>query len=129
MALTEQQLYTWCRTQRNRNTQGKIEPRCKKLLENIPGWTWEPYVDKWDRFYSLTKKYKVVEARFITPDGVKLGKWQANMRFSYKKREAGETGSGVCVITPERIKRLEAIPGWTWEMRVGTPHKAKRKRA
>ncbi|NNM65007.1 MAG: hypothetical protein HKL99_10415, partial [Burkholderiales bacterium] len=42
----------------------------------------------------------------LTPDGVRLGQWCANQRQDYK---AGR-------MPPERQARLEALPGWAWNV-------------
>lgn len=41
----------------------------------------------------------------VAPDGFSLGMWVANQRRSYRER----------ALTAERIRRLEELPGWTWE--------------
>jgi hypothetical protein len=105
MKMTEVQLYVWASRQRTLYNQGRLEPRRVILLEKIPGWTWTPEEDSWNQKYELSKKYGMVECKFITPDGVLLGIWQRNMRSN---------GGDNKFMTPERKKLLEKIPGWTW---------------
>jgi hypothetical protein len=39
--------------------------------------------------------------------GVKLGSWISEQRLAKK-------GKSKCVMSPERVATLEAIPGWRW---------------
>lgn len=106
--MTEQQLYIWMLQQRTLYNKGMLEPRRLKLLESISGWTWDTREDSWSLQYELTKKYGIVKVKFVTPDGIRLGCWQRHMRESEKNGNAS-------IMTPERKKLLENIPGWIWD--------------
>jgi hypothetical protein len=106
MKITDEQLATWIKIQRNRCT----DPRRRSLLEAISGWSWaKPYDELWSDMFHLTKKYGVVEARFITSNEIALGAWQNQMRVLYNDKDLR--------MTPERKKLLESISGWKWNQK------------
>jgi hypothetical protein len=100
MKLTEEQLYGWVNNQRQFYRMGKLDERKIKLLEALPGWSWNLLDARFQRGYDHTLKHGVVTPSFVTPDGYKLGQWQLQRRHAEDD--------------PERRKLLEAIPGWSW---------------
>lgn len=92
----------------------------RKLLEQIPGWTWDGKTrmvantvalmkiktkKTFEQGIKYTKKYGLVPQKFVTPDGYKLGVWQQNQRMRCKNGK-----------NPEQKKVLESIPGWKWKL-------------
>ena len=43
--------------------------------------------------------------KYVTPDGFKLGSWVSNQRKNKSKN----------LLSQDRIERLEALPGWSWD--------------
>ena len=43
--------------------------------------------------------------RYVTPDGFKLGSWVIRQRNNKSKN----------LLSQDRIERLEALPGWSWD--------------
>ena len=98
-------LGTWVNEQRQRKDEISAERRA--LLESVPGWTWDPYSESWERSYRALMSFADRERHCLVPkghveNGVKLGGWVTEQRAN---RDA---------MRPERRSRLEAVPGWSW---------------
>jgi len=95
--------------------------RRRKLLEAIPGWTWDKtYLNEsvkkgivtrsnrtWEKGFNELKKHGTgdVLQGFVTKDGYNLGNW-----VRLQRRTCND---------PHRRKKLESIPDWTWKARRG----------
>ena len=98
-----------------------------KLLEEIPGWIWEVDLDSiWEEkrqnvinFVKENNKFPSVHS--INHEEKSLGYWITNQRTSYK-------GKGRCKMTKKRIKLLEEIPGWVWEIDLDSVWEEKRQK-
>jgi hypothetical protein len=96
-----------------RSRRSGLDPAKVQQLEAVPGWTWHPHADQWeDGFRHLTE---YVERRgdarpvrkVVCDDGFKLGQWVTVQRTTKAKKEMDE----------QRVRRLEALPNWTWDPR------------
>ena len=100
----------WVNGQRNSKLKNEISQDRMKLLESLPGWVWDAYQEKWEigfaNLIAYVKAHGNAEAPMlhITSEGYKLGKWLS------KERRKSFTNK----ISADRIKRLEAIAGWSW---------------
>jgi superfamily II DNA or RNA helicase len=103
----------WQSHQRDSYKKGKISQDRIQKLEAI-GFRWDtgnitPVRLEWDFWYDLTLKYKDeygnpnTAQKYQTPDGYKLGQWQAHIQGSYRKG----------MLSQDRIQKLEAI-GFVW---------------
>lgn len=108
---TGYQLGHWASNQRNRYRDGKLSPKRTARLEALPGWTWNVIDAKWERgFAEMLRHVEVkgtadVPSRHVVPEtGYPLGQWVSTQRNRYRKGK----------LSPERIARLEALPGWRW---------------
>jgi hypothetical protein len=78
-------------------------------LESLPGWTWAALNTRWDEGFGHLKAFTEREgharppSKFKTPDGYELGIWVSTQRYVKDK------------MSHERIAKLEALPGWTWD--------------
>lgn len=105
-------LKSWITTQRTRYRSGKVDPDKVALLEQIPGWTWDPFTDDWDQGFAHLQAYvddngdALVGISYKAGD-FKLGKWVARQRVFFK------TGR----LHVDRVSRLESLPGWVWDKR------------
>jgi hypothetical protein len=93
-----------------------MSPERVGLLEALPGWSWDPFTDRWEKAYAALVKFTNREAHARVPgthveDGVRLGKWVTHQR------------SGRDKLTGEQQKRLEALPGWNWDARTDQWHR------
>jgi superfamily II DNA or RNA helicase len=78
-------------------------------LAGLPGWTWEPYDDRWESAYRLLKDFGDAEGHYDVPqsysiDGTRLGAWVGQQRLKHRQGQ----------LSQDRSERLEALPGWTW---------------
>lgn len=104
----------WLCTQRAlyRNSRYHLTTEQIRKLENI-GMQWQLHEDKrWDinyeaasRFYE-TNGHLRVNARYVTPEGIRLGRWITNIRQKYHATDAS--------LTEEQIQQLEQI-GMVWD--------------
>jgi hypothetical protein len=86
-------------------------------LEELPGWVWNAKVRPdpgWHEHFRCLEQFVAREGHPRVPghhveDGRKLGVWVSNQRAEYRQQKTS--------MTPERIARLEAVPGWSWNLR------------
>jgi hypothetical protein len=111
VVVEERVLTRWIATQRKAWKKNKLSPKHVKQLEELPCWSWDPSTDKWDQnfvavqaFHNKHKRDPVQRA--AGEEGV-LAAWVSAQRHAFKKS----------TLSPERIKRLEGIPGWSWGSR------------
>ena len=107
-------LNAWVNRQQHHYKIGRLQRQGDRLsrLEAIPGWKWWLTVpDRWERNYAALAKFHEREGHLQPAeghfeDGVSLWRW-----VSYQRRRYAD---GKLHTYPERIERLEAIPGWEW---------------
>lgn len=104
-------LYSWVVNIKLAYRQSKLSKDKIKLLEGI-GIDWRTAQEKsWDEGYSLAKSYFSengnlnIAARYVAPNGFRLGRWIGNQRALYRKGK----------LSYEKIKELECI-GIYWDM-------------
>jgi hypothetical protein len=102
---------TWVSRQRNNKKKDKLPEDKIKKLEALPEWSWAPTRNMWDVGFSYLKEYVErykharVHGKFKTNEGFGLGNWVARQRMMKKDEK----------LTPEQIKKLEALKGWVWD--------------
>jgi len=95
----------WVTTQRRKRSQ--LTPERRKLLEELPGWTWKGRTGKWEVGFDHLQQFvhdyghARVPSDYVAKDGFTLGSWVITQRYRMK-------------LDPERRARLEALPGWVW---------------
>jgi hypothetical protein len=80
-----------------------------QLLESLPQWSWNRFEDKWDKGFSFLKKYVEEFGHAKVHPNLKykifnLGDWTAKQRYARNELE------------PEKIKQLESLPEWSWNL-------------
>ena len=101
----------WVGSRRTEFRKGSLSPECIKALENLPGWVWDPVEE--DYKIGLVRLQAYVERKgharapigYKDEGGFKLGNWVSNRRTEFREGD----------LSPERIKALEALPGWVWD--------------
>jgi superfamily II DNA or RNA helicase len=106
----EKKLNTWCQNRRKNYVKGILSQDQIQLLEQIPGFLWNPRNEHFFKMYenlqSWVKKYKrfpSTNAKDITEQ--LLGSWCSNKRNDYKLNK----------LTQDRIRLLEDVHGWSWD--------------
>ncbi len=100
----------WIQSQRTSRIKGALTADHKRRLQELPGWSWDPRTDSWEQGFRLLMQYVAARGHARVPvshvvDGYRLGSWVANQRASYAKG----------AFDAERQRRLEELPGWTWD--------------
>jgi superfamily II DNA or RNA helicase len=109
-ATESQRLHTWIGQQRKLFRRGKMPRASQRLLEALPGWTWDPRQDQWNRAMNSLRGYVKdngtarVVAGFRDATGFDLG------AFVAKQQDLHAGGE----LAAARIAELEALPRWTW---------------
>lgn len=102
-------LGSWVPKQRDFYRAGTLSEERARRLEALPGWSWDPHAEKWERAFMLLREYTAEHGTSRVPqsytvDGVRLGFWIATQKGTYAKGR----------LDPARQRRLEELPGWTW---------------
>jgi hypothetical protein len=98
----------WVNNQRK--AKDKLDPDRRRRLGALRGWFWDASADRWEkRFCHLTEfaereKHCEVPFRYKTDDGFRLDLWLGRQRKAKDK------------LNLDRRKRLEALPGWVWQI-------------
>jgi helicase associated protein len=103
-------LGAWVTKQRRAHARGSLDAGRQQRLETLPGWTWDPVADQWEEGISRLLDYFKRHGDARVPrscevDGYRLGRW-VNMR------RVDHTRGG---LDPDRERRLQELPGWTWD--------------
>jgi superfamily II DNA or RNA helicase len=110
----QMKLGQWLSGQRSMYARGLVPmDRCTRL-EALEGWTWEPRKDNFDRNVAALRAFieltgNVHPGQRTVHDEMPIGTFVNTMRTAYK--------DGAPSMTPERIARLESLPGWLWNAR------------
>ena len=102
----------WATCRRVDYRRSQLAPWVQEALEAIPGWAWDPIVQRQQRNLKLLREFvdhhgwEEFTTRTII-DGVNLGGWVNGRRTDCHKGR----------LDPALQERLEAIPGWKWRVR------------
>jgi hypothetical protein len=111
-------LGVWINNQRRDGRTGKLSAARKQKLETIPNWTWTPREDPWFVMVDLLEQYinqtgETPQYEYCSPNGERLGSWCYGQRRAYSLQ----------TLAPEKVERLEAIPGWSFSAPRKSPPK------
>jgi hypothetical protein len=99
----------WVSRQREQMRRGILDPHCVARLEALAGWVWNPYGVDWEQGYARLLEYVAHEGHARIPQrhqeaGFPLGPWVTTQRGLFAQGR----------LDRERVARLEAVSGWTW---------------
>lgn len=99
----------WVGKLRVKHRKGRLSAEIVRTLQKLPGWTWNPVADDFERSLTAARVFARREGHCRVPNhhreaGVRLGKWLASCRQRFQ----------ACELSPGRIRALEALPGWSW---------------
>jgi superfamily II DNA or RNA helicase len=102
----------WVASRRTDYRSRRLDEELTKRLEALPGWTWDPFGDAWERGFRVLRGFVDREGHArvrhdCVEDGFRLGEWRQ------RQRQAMSKGT----LSPARVARLEALPGWAWDTR------------
>ena len=106
---------TWVRDQRKVAAAGTLSAQRRRRLESLPGWSWTLRDLAWERSFSELAAYAAEHGNAnplqgtVTDSGFALGHWVSAQRVAYSRGAMAKR-------FPERIGRLEALPGWMWSV-------------
>jgi superfamily II DNA or RNA helicase len=105
-------LGAWVTMQRADYRSGELTDERRARVEALPGWVWAPRDHRWElgfrrllEFVEAHGHARVVKG-VITDEGMDLGSWVQT------QRSRGNRG----VLEPDRMARLDALPGWVWDV-------------
>jgi superfamily II DNA or RNA helicase len=106
-------LGSWVAAQRVARRRTKLQADRVERLDALPGWHWEVRAERWEHGFARVQKFAEREghARIsatMVEDGFKLGQWVTLQRTARRLKR----------LSSQQIKRLEALPGWTWDARM-----------
>ena len=102
----------WVDTQRQFRAHARLSRERARLLERVPGWTWNVPDDLFEdglralRSFVRRKGHARVSSTRVER-GLRLGVWVANRRSDHSKG----------TLSSRRVRILEKIPGWAWSLR------------
>ena len=103
----------WAQKQRGRHSAGTLDADRERRLEDLPGWTWHARSEDWDEGFSRLMDYvqRYGDARvpqsYMDDDGYRLGGWVGEQRTMHTEG----------TLDADRERRLQGLPGWTWNAR------------
>jgi Helicase associated domain len=98
----------WIGTQRR--TKEGIPSDRRQRLEALTGWSWGVHSDQWEEGFAHLKEFSDreghcrVSATYSSDDDYRLGQWVSVQRRTKER------------IPSDRRQRLEALPGWSWDV-------------
>lgn len=99
-------LGAWIGTQRQNYRKNKLSLTQIHKLETIKEWSWIPFDSIWDLRFSEFNEFVKLNNRLPKINGEPLGRWGDKQRTMYKNDK----------LSVDRIKKLESINGWTWNI-------------
>ncbi len=106
----------WVQRVRGQYRKGELSPRQRTELETLPGWSWDPFQDSFERGLTALRQFVKREGHARVSQkhgerGFRLGTWVSNRRAEYKKGR----------LAAEKKEALERFSGWTWGTDRGRP--------
>jgi superfamily II DNA or RNA helicase len=89
----------------------RLSPDRIAQLEGLPKWSWGLLEDRWSEGYASLERFVTKHGHSKVPkrecEGERLlGEWVVRIRRAHKRG----------TLSRERIAKLEAMPGWSWDI-------------
>ncbi|MDV3136820.1 Helicase associated domain protein, partial [Mycobacterium sp. 29Ha] len=103
-------LGSWVVVQRTVHDKGILSAERQQRLEALPGWSWEPLAEAWDKHYRELLDYVAehgtarIHQSYKLRDGFRIGGWVQKQRNKYAAGKLSE----------DRQRLLESLPEWRW---------------
>ena len=107
-------LGSWCNTRRADYKRGWLSQDQIQRFEALPDWSWNPLEDAWELWFNELLAFGKANGHYLVPKDPRgkelaqfklLGQWVNTQRTRYNKSK----------LEPDRIKRLDALSGWSWK--------------
>jgi hypothetical protein len=103
-------LGTWVSRQREVYRRGDLPVDRAARLAALPGWTWDPATDHWERGFAALQRFVAREGNPHVPQDhcegeFALGGWVSRQRELSRRRE----------LRADRAARLASVDGWSWD--------------
>ena len=96
-----------------RTTKDTMEPDRRQRLEALPGWSWDVLSDQWEEGFSYLKQFSEREGHCRVPLATRPTTVIDSVSGLQIREQTKDT------MEPDRRQRLEALPGWSWDVVVG----------
>jgi len=102
----------WVEHARRAHADGRLPRDKARLLERLPGWTWRPKEDLFERglralgIFQRRERHSRVPRNHVEA-GFLLGVWASNRRADHRKGR----------LSRQQIQSIEKLGGWTWDSR------------
>ena len=88
-----------------------MDPDRRQRLEALPGWSWDRFSDQWEEGFlssesSFQNERVIAECLSATRPTMVIGS-VSGLQFREATKDTME---------PDRRQRLEALPGWSWDV-------------
>ncbi|MCP9803102.1 Helicase associated domain protein [Cyanobium sp. T1G-Tous] len=93
---------TWITNQRRYRQ--KLSDYQTRLLENLPGWQWDPSETRWIEMYTFLVDHVKTSNTLKVPAETQLSYWVARQRQMHRKG----------MLPRDKQELLDDIPGWDW---------------
>jgi hypothetical protein len=96
---------SWMRYQRRRAQRGIMPPWQQVLLEQLPGFSWDPAAELWEGQYSRLRAFleaerRVPRYRSVEPGERELAAWVSKQRHLHRRH----------TLDPQRVELLRRLP-------------------
>ena len=104
-------LGSWASDQRKNNSKNLLSQDRIDRLETLTGWSWDHLTEQWEEAFEQLQSYLKqhgnarIPKNYVTPDGFKPERWVLTQRNNKSKN----------LLSQDRIERLEALAGWSWD--------------
>ena len=100
----------WVNSQRAFYSRDVLSAERRRLLEQVPTWTWTPNESQWETAFAALEAF-VRREKHASPAGTTVESGVAIGGWVSRQRQARKRGT----LSADRVSQLEALPGWRWK--------------